>query len=346
MYLLCFTLVFIFSFFDAGFARKGKLAFVIVFFISLFLYAALRQADSYGDAMGYAKKFVHYSKYSFSEMLSLYNTSIKSPTFHLLGWIVSRIRNDAQIWLAFIGGLYAFCTSVLIYKESKNVTISALMVFALGYFMFSLTGLRQTISLAIIMLSYFAIKNKKMVLFIGLVFLATLFHTSAIIFIIAYPISHLKIGFKHFAVALFALVMFVAFQSAVRYFIANILGDVYLSGYAKREIGLSFSGLLIQCAIFVFSLFYYKQTISKFNTSIILYNLSFVGMVFQLFASMIAEMFRISMYFSFFNILLVPMVLSSIENKKTKLILEVALIYVLLLYNFRGGIPNYEFFWN
>lgn len=76
-----------------------------------------------------------------------------------------------------------------------------------------------------------------------------------------------------------------------------------------------------------------------------LYNLAFVGLMFQLYASFIAEMFRISMYFSVFNIVLVPLATMEEENKNIRMLITFGLILILLLYTFKDGITPYRFFW-
>lgn len=346
MYLICVVAIFIFAgIFLPKNVKNGKQAFAVATGLVLFLYAALRSPTFSGDVLSYVKKFDMYKRYSLGEMLQLYTLNAKSPTFYLLGWIFSRIFTDAQWWLAFIGAAYAFSGVYVIYKESENPLLSVLGWLALGFFMFSLSGLRQTLALSITMLAYFPAKNRKIWKFLILVAIATLFHNSAIIFLLIYPFAQRKLGYIHLIVAGAVIVAFLGFQGQVRNLIANVFEDSYLGGYADQEEGLSMAGFIIQVAMFVFSLLYYPNVVKKHEDAKILYNLSFIGMLFQLFSAMIAEMFRVSMYFSFFNVLLIPLAVQSEPSKSTRQILTILLSVVFVIYMFRGGVPAYEFFW-
>lgn len=347
MYLVLLVVIFIFAgLFLFKRIKGGKKAFLIATGFALFLYAALRSKAFTGDVERYVEYFETYKQYSFREILRLYTTEMKNPTYHFLGWLFSRGFNDVQWWLAFIGAMYAFTGVYVIYKESESPLISVIAWICLGFFSFSLTGLRQALALSFTTLAYFPAKKRKFWLFLLLVAIATLFHNSAFIFLIIYPIANKKLGTFHIVVSVGVLVVFVAYQGQVRSLLSKIFEDSYLGGYADSETKLTFSGLIIQLAIFAFALLYYPNVIKKHEQANILYNLSFIGVLFQLFSSMIAEFFRVSMYFSFFNVLLIPLAIESEPNKEAKLVLSCSITLVLLLFAFRDGMPQYTFFWS
>lgn len=325
--------------------KNGKKYFCILTGAILFLYAALRGIDYTTDIQGYISSYQKYSTYSFQQILALYVSNIKNPSFYVVGWVLSRVFENPQWWLASIGAVYAFCGVYVIYKESENPLLSVIAWLSLGFFSFSLSGLRQTLALSLTMLAYFPAKNRKFWKFLILLILATLFHTSAFVFLLVYPIVDKKIGIGHAIIALTAVIIFVGFQGTVRSLIAFFFDDSYLGGYADRENALTFTGFIIQVAIFVFCMIYYPNVRKRYKNGDILYNLSFVGILFQLFSSMIAEMFRVSMYFSFFNVLLIPLAISTEPNKKMRWFLTTAILIIFFLNMFKNGVPVYEFFW-
>ena len=325
--------------------KNGKTIFAIICALVLFIYAALRSPAYSGDVEGYIRKFNQYKGNSLIQMFQLYKTDIKSPTFHLLGWIWGRVFKNPQVWLAFIGGVYATSVMWTFYKESKDSLMSIIMFLALGFFAFSLSGLRQTMALSFTALAYFPAKNRKLLKFLVFVFIALLFHESAVVFLLIYPIANKKLGLGHILVATITVVLFLFFQGSIRGLIARMFEDSYLGGYAGQYTTLTLVGFLIQLVIFVFALIYYPKVVKKNPDMLILYNLAFLGLLFQLYASMIAEMFRVSMYFSFFNVLLLPEALSVENDKKMKDITKVILFVLFFIYMFRGGIPSYQFFW-
>lgn len=347
MYLVLLIVIFILAgIFLPKKVKDGKKAFVVATGLALLVYAALRSKSFTGDVEQYVKYFDEYRQYSFREILRLYTNGIKNPTYHLLGWLFGRIFTDAQWWLAFIGAMYAFTGVYVIYKESESPLMSVIAWICLGFFSFSLTGLRQALALSFTALAYFPLKQRKLWRFLLLVGIATLFHSSAFIFLIMYPIANKKLGIFHLVVAGVVLVVFVAFQGQVRSLLSKIFEDSYLGGYADSETKLTFSGLIIQLAIFTFALLYYPNVVKKYEQANILYNLSFIGVLFQLFSSMIAEFFRVSMYFSFFNVLLIPLAIAGEPNKDVRRLLSCSITLVFLLFAFRNGIPQYTFFWS
>lgn len=347
MYLACIALISIFAYvFSKYHVKKGDLWFLIFAGVVLFLYTALRGEMVGDDTDGYLRSYNTFRKYSFKQIIGIYNSNTqKDPTYYFLGWIFSRIFSNGQWWLAFIGAVYLSSVMIVIYKESVNPFLSVLVFTILTFFLFSLNGLRQVIAMSFTGLSYFSIKKRKPITFTLLVLIGSLFHVTALIFLIAYPMARWKLGVLHIISFVISIILFVSFQSTIRGWIAKYIGFEHLTHYGDREESLTFSGFIIQFAIFVFALVYYHNVRKKYKYADILYNLSFIGLVFQLFSSMIAEFFRISMYFSFFNIILIPLVISAEPNKKISL-LETSLVTLALVsYIFVSGVPEYSFFW-
>lgn len=345
MILACVALMVIFGLMQGSEKNKNKIIYVFFCAAILFLYAALRSPKMNIDIPGYVKNYNQYAGYSFQQILQLFSSETKDPTYYFLGWLFSRVFSDAQFWIAFIALIYIFTIAMVTFRESDNPLITFVLLIALGHFSFCLSGLRQCLALSFTMLAYFGIKNKKPLLFILLVLIGSLFHRSALVFLIIYPIARTKIGWGHLLVAIIAAILFLGFQDSIRNLMSQFLEDTQYEGYIEREVSLTFSGLIIQGAVFLFCMLYYSKVIAKYKHANILYNLLFIGLVSQIFAPMVAEFFRISMYFSVFSIILVPLVLSTENNKKVKLLEEVAIILVSVAYMLMTGIPAYSFFW-
>ena len=106
----------------------GKSAFVIFAFAVLFLYSALRDPSLSGDLKSYVSRFDGYSSYSFNQIISLYDSGIKSPTYHVLGWIFSRVFPYSQAWVAFLAAIY-----LIVVRKTR---LELYYVFVLGLFRF------------------------------------------------------------------------------------------------------------------------------------------------------------------------------------------------------------------
>ena len=75
--------------------------------------------------------------------------------------------------------------SILIYKYSNSVWMSVFLFYSLGYFGASMNTIRQCIAMTIIFLAYHFILENKIKLFLISVILATTFHKTAIVFLVA-----------------------------------------------------------------------------------------------------------------------------------------------------------------
>lgn len=325
--------------------KNGKKYFLITSGLVLFLYAALRAHTLQIDVPGYVQAYQSYGKYTFSQIIEIFNPDFKDPTFYFLGWLFRRFFSDVQWWLSFIGAVYVGAIVVLIYKESKNSLLSIIAFLSLGFFGFSLSGLRQTLAMSITILAFFSLKNRKAWKFLFLVIMASLFHRAAIIFLIAYPIANLKVGWKHIVVFAVVLILFFGAQGTVRTLMQKLLVDTQYEGYIDSQSTLTFSGFIIQGTIFAFCLMYYPAVSRQYEKANVLYNLVFIGLMFQIFSSMVAEFFRISMYFSVFSIILIPLAISAESNKKLRALENIVIPLIFIVYMFKDGISEYAFFW-
>ncbi len=346
MYLVLLGTIIVFaSIFSNNNYKSGRKYFCVIAAILMILYSALRSEYLYSDTPGYVDSYIKISKYSFSQALDLFKTDMKNPSFYFLGWIVSRVFPSGQVWLAFLSILYIVAIMYLIYKESKIPFISVIVFLSLGYFTFSLTGLRQALAMTLMVPAYFMAKSDKPIKFVLIILLAYLFHNSALVFLLIYPIRNLKFGWFHVLFIGCCLVVSLFLKSQFKEFIGEVFKDSYYGGYSESDKVLNFSGIIIQLAIFIFNTFYYKNITTKNKSTLILYNCAFLGLSFQLFSIVVAEMFRISMYFSIFNLILIPISIVSEPNEKWRNVEMILVIAVLLAYVLIGRIPSYSFFW-
>ena len=328
--------------------KKGKIVAVIGMSI-LFVLSALRAEEVGIDVQNYLNMYKTVAKYNWTSLvdfISANSDNFKDTVYYYTGWLFSRFFDNEQWWLVAIALFYSIVVGRLIYKESKQPAISIVMLVSLGFYYFSMTGLRQTIAMSILILGYPFLKERRFIPFAILVFIASRYHLSAFVFFAVYPIANKKLGIYHVIIATVALVVFYAFKDWLLEFLNNILGgerfENYTSGNASQ---LTMSGFAIQTSCFGFALYYYKRMIADNERYLVLYNLSFIGWVFQLFSSFIAEFFRVSMLFSIFNIILIANAASMEKESRSRSILQMVVIIIFALYMIKDGGIRYEFFW-
>lgn len=314
----------------------------------LFVISSTRTIWFGSDVIGYVNKYQDLINIDFPSLIesSIFG-DMKDPVFYLSSKLVSLTGADYRIWLSVISGVFIYSVSRIIKIYSSYPFISVVALISLGYFSFSMTGLRQTIAISIILFSYSFIRERKLLQFIICVILASLFHSSALIFLISYPISLNKIDWKNILILVFAFLVLFIFPTFIRSLISLFSWNDTLVGYAFQETALTLSGFIIQLFIFIFCILFKDNILTDNPKDIILFNITFVGLIFQLFSSEIAELFRVSMYFSIFNIILIPKAIKSIKNNNLRRFIYYIVVCAVLAYiAWSGAFSGLDFFWN
>ncbi len=342
---IAIRIVFALSFFFDFKKRNHKKAYIFICMGMIFLLLALR--GNIVDTAGYLNAYNHNRILPFHRLLRLYPLdTAKDPVYQYTAWAFSQVFKNGQWWLAVTSLFTATTIGYLFFKESEAPVISILMYMALDYLIFNLSGIRQSIAMGFIIISYFDIKNKRPFRFIIWVLIASLFHKTALIFLISYPICRFKLGIYHIVLTAVAFAVFFAYKSQLLNLMQTYLTDDRYSSYiANGAEKLSISGFLIMLVIFIFCMIYYGTYTRKDPNAIILYNMCFLGLVFQLFSSFIAEMFRISMYFSMFNMILLPNAVKLDGKKTSSNMMTIWFSIIFILYYFRDGGVAYWFYW-
>lgn len=320
--------------------------------ILIFLIAALRAPNTGMDTGQYYSWFKRIIaenmplSYYWNELI----TSIADGTFkdgifwNFFMKLVSYIIRDAQTWLALVSFLYLLSVYFIIDKYSEDPAISWLYIYFIFIFSFILQGLRQSIAMACVMLSFRYIMEKKLKNFILIISLATLFHQTAMVFFLAYPIAKLRTTRGYFIAIIVAAICQVVPSIALG-FLRNISVNTRFVGYTERISGLSWSSFFIQLAIFAFCYYFREKKDEEDELTTVLLNFSVAGIFLQSMTVVVAEMFRISYYFNMFNMLLLANTCQNINDAKYNQSYRIGVITLLFVYYLIAGAYRYWFFW-
>lgn len=325
-----------------SFSRK---AYCILIGSFLFLISALRHYTVGVDIEWYVGNFYSISNtQSWSDVIE-YG---KDPGYWCFVKLISYITNDHQVYLAIIAAIFAISISMFIYRYSNEPSFSFFALLPFSYFYFSMTGLRQTVAISILFFAYKYIREKKLINFLIIVGIASLFHITALVFILAYFIAYRKINYKYLSlVTIFIFIIYVFRFSFIQFIIDNILTN---RGYSIEPSNEGIASFITFVIIFIAGLIFRKDVLKYNEKSNILYNMLILGIIFQILVSVIPNIFRISMYFNIYNIIFIPEVLNSIKDRKFAslgymvVLFLLSIQYFLFTYNVAGVIP-YSFFW-
>ena len=280
------------------------------------------------------------------------NLSLNSRTgigFRYVMFFIKIILNlDYQVLIFLV----ALVTNVIFYryfkKKTNNPGLAILIYISAGFYTTSFNMFRQTLCIALILLSFDFLKDGKKVKAIAMWIISFLFHSSSIIAIIIYLIFHLyknkKIKFRYL---LAFVILGLLFYNPLFTFVITSFDSysLYMNYNSTPGLGTCMNVFVYLLITLILVIPKYKET-SVDNYTI--YNLFLVGVSIMVLELKNYLFFRIAFYFT----ILLPIILAnsyenhSFKNKKIEsLLFYIALfVYYLFYINSFDGVIPYNFF--
>ena len=269
---------------------------------------------------------------------------IKDPGYDIIEKLVRVFTDEYQVFLTLIAILFFTAMGVFIYKLSSNPYISYVLFSALFYSFFAITGHRQTIATAIVvLLGTYLIKKKKFISFLIITVLASTVHISCLCFIPFYFISKIKINKATLLMYWVGIIGAFVFRYQLLSFLQSIIGYEDYQDYEGAGAG-TFLYLLLAIGLIVS--FFHKNLLEGENKGVV--RISINALMLACFFSPLLlinqSAMRLVQYFSLFLMIILPEVakIFSKRNDKTvyTMVVTGALVGLLILNN-----PTYKFFW-
>ena len=191
--------------------------------------------------------------------------------------------------------------------------------------------LRQAIALSISLFAFKYIDEKKILKFILTILIASLFHKTAAIFLLAYPLQYLKINKKSMFLFTAFLTMVILFGKEIVLFIMKY---IYMPSTPTFNGGHGYKMILLLYLICMFSYMYNTKLIYQDKKNNILLPMIMLGTLIQCLAPTYKNTGRLVIYFFPFIDIVIPNICEIINNKKLKLILIVIMIFSLSIFFF------------
>lgn len=196
---------------------------------------------------------------------------------------------------------------ILVYRYSPSPYWSYLMYIAMGFYIFTYSGLKQTIAMGFVILAAMAMFEKKFWKFVFWVCFGSLFHAPALIFLAAYPFCRQRLNMRYLlVVACLAAAMFL-FRAPIVNFMTSLYYDDKDAVMATTEVGGRFMmmGLIIVLGIVLRPLRQWDETyLQVFNLMIVAAALQTMSVYDNVFT-------RLTDYYYQFIVLFLPMMLQS-----------------------------------
>lgn len=265
--------------------------------------------------------------------------------YRILNKIIGSVFIERQLLLTVCALLSLAPIGFLLARESKSPCLAIIIYLSSSVFSVIFSALRQGIAVALCNLSIIYIIEKKWKHFLFWVIAASLFHKSALLFLIAYPIFHLR--FRSFLWKLLSLAVLPLILS-LRSYLFPVFALILKKNALVDNNG-AYNLMLIYIIVYVFCLIFARRD-DVYNGFVNLFYIAVVGMIFS---GVYSTAVRVVYYFMISMSFVVPMAINSIKSKYFRLpvCIFIALIFIysaliLLRYHtsFTFSYPYY-FFW-
>ncbi|MGX8833547.1 EpsG family protein [Amedibacillus sp. YH-ame6] len=309
--------------------KKQKKITIWISALPLILIAGLR----YGVGQDYFFTYVPYF-----ERIQIGSVNEKlEPVYHYLNEIISFLFGD-YVWVFIICSIiFMIFVYEQIFEDSPYPLFSIYLLIGMSYYFIFMNAMRQMVGCAILLFSLRYVQQKKIKPFSTCVLIATGFHISCIVFLFVYFIQSIKL--KPRIMAATTIILFLL-SKPIGTSINDIILKTQYSGYVgsiydKGETG--YIILLMNIAITIFAAFYYVKE-KKYQ---LYFNLQVIAMWISAFSGDIVLINRIRWFFGLPGIILVPLVVSKIKNKKIQFMVSALIILLYFVYiTYTIGVKN------
>ncbi|WP_319481187.1 EpsG family protein [uncultured Draconibacterium sp.] len=270
---------------------------------------------------------------------------VKDPGFYYCSKVFSMLFPSPNLWFAAIGALFILSTSSVIFKFSNNLILSYLLFFTF-FFTLNFSLLRHCCAFTFVINGYIALREDKKKKSILMLFLAMLFHLSAIIAFIMIPLKKIKFGLWNILMIVAASMITIIVPDLLTRILA-VLNLERLVFYVKNDVmTLTMTALVINSILFavVLLLILLRSKVTKNKYSFEL-NMFSVGIAIYALVGILAEFYRAAMFFSFVLIILLPNVINEYKKSINKVFIYTGgfiLCIMLLAYFFFIVLKNHE----
>lgn len=312
--------------------QRVNLFFALMTFSVIIFFASLR--SSVADTGAYISMFKSYPS-DLSQIDGLLNGVAKRyPGFLVLTVLLKKFTSDYNIWFTIIAVISGICVMIPLYKYSSNFGVSAFLFMASCQFSWMFNGMRQFLVASIIFACTGLVLRKKFIPYAIIVCLLSTIHTSALILIPMYFIVTGEPWNKRTMLFVGAIILAILFTSKFTGMLEDVVENTdyatSMEEFKETDDGTSIIRIAVESVPIIIA-FVYRNRIKDKLTPIIKLSINMSLVASGLYViSKIARsgimLGRLPIYFSMYNLILLPWLIKNIFNKEEK-----RLVYYLMV---------------
>ena len=169
--------------------RRGSPAILVVAFVA---FSSLRAVSVGNDTIEYHRVFEAIK--ATTSLQEAFTVSRFEYGYVLLNYLVSRITDDFNVLLLIIS-VFVYGSAVLFIKRyAASYSLAVLLAFGMSAFYDFMLFARQSVAVAIFLLAVPALMERKLLRYVLLIVLASQFHVSALLLLIFYLVSAMRLS--------------------------------------------------------------------------------------------------------------------------------------------------------
>ena len=316
---------------------------ILLFFLFALRHPSMGIDLGYKKNVGYLVSFDRISTFSWKQIWTV-KVYYYERGYIIFNKIVSSIWPNRQFFLAVTAAVSIFPITLVFYRKAQEPLFSWCIYMGLPALLILFSGLRQGIAIGWCLFSVLFIQEKKPIKFLITVLLCSNFHSSAILFLIAYPLYHFKANKNWYTLGLFVLPIIFIF----RYQLFSIFSKLFKEEAIPNDTG-AMGLMLVFIVIYIFCFIFDKRG-EKSNG---LLNLFYIACLCQLFAGIYNTAMRLGYYFTLPLTLLIPQTVENMKwNLKEKALIKLLIVFAFVVFGLNSIYSSswacaypYSFFW-
>jgi len=300
-------------------------------FLAMVLVPGLRDASVGTDTSNYVGYFERIR--TFADVARL-GVETQEYGFWVITWLVHFISDQYVALFITIAVIVISCYQYVIVTYSRNITVSFFLLFTSGVYTFFFNGARQGVACAIYSLTIGPLLKHKLLQYLTLVIVASLFHKTAIGMLPLYFIFNRPNNFRgNMIIAALGIVTSIFFKGIIGT-ASNVLDPRY-SGYAAQEASGGYFVVGLDVVFLMFFVFF-KKHVAEYREEYDRYlNMLFFGTMIGVVSSVAgvdpSGFLRFAFYSSLSTVLLWPIVFKNMPERLPKFVVGFVFIFGFII---------------
>ncbi|WP_370839410.1 EpsG family protein [Intestinibacter bartlettii] len=326
---------------DKVYENRSRLLIAIIAILPIIILAGFRTGVA--DTSAYIMNFEDYPNNLSTSYSMIFDGNRRDPGFLFISILIKQfISTDYTVWLSIIAVISGICVMIPLYKYSCNFGVSIFLFVATCQFIWMFNGIRQFLVASIIFGCTGLILRRRFIIYAIIVCLLSTIHTSALILLPAYFIVTGEPWDKRTILFICLIILTILFTSQFTGLLEDAVENTnYASSmeeFKSTDDGTSIMRIAVESVPIIIA-FIYRNRIKNKLTSIIKLsiNMSLVASGLYIISKIARSgvmLGRLPIYFSMYNLILLPWLIKNIFDKEEKRLVYYLMIvcYIIFFY--------------